>query len=89
LAQVITSTIPTPVPNLVQIRCWGLVGKLFEYLDFFWENSPQVRPIDKFSHLMAQTTCTHAKVGLVWVSSSVCSRFRGENLPKSQILGLK
>ena len=35
LIQVIISVAPTAVPNLVQIRRWGLLGKWVKYNDFF------------------------------------------------------
>jgi len=61
---VITSAAPTAVPNLVQIRPWGLLGKWvkynenFIYLYLFREltYTVYVKPVDGFSCLIAQTT---------------------------------
>ena len=74
--QVITSAAPTAKPNLVQIRPWGLLGKWVKYHQIFFiytffGNSPAgyiIRPVDGFSHLMAQTTGTRARVCLFGVS---------------------
>ena len=75
LVQVITSAAPTAVPNLAQIRLWGLLGKSVKYNENFiywfipfWGTHLQVRPVDGFSRLMAQTTRTRAVVCLLVVS---------------------
>jgi len=81
LLLVITSSTPTAVPNLVQIRPRGLLGKwvkynenffylfiyLFIYKFFSWPHL-QVRPADGFSRLMAQTTRICARMCLLGVS---------------------
>ena len=75
LLLVITSATPTAVPNLVQIRPRGLLGKwvkynkfFFIYLYFFSSTHLQVRPADGFSRLMAQTTRIRARMCLLGVS---------------------
>ena len=69
------SAAPTAVPNLAQIRLWGLLGKSVKYNEnFIYLFIPfsgthlQVRPVDGFSRLMAQTTRTRAVVCLLVVS---------------------
>ena len=73
LLPVITSATPTAVPNLVQICPRGLLGEWVKYNENFFViylfipffGSSQVRPVDGFSRLMAQTTRTRARVCLL------------------------
>ena len=72
------STAPTAVTNLVQIRPWEaslqmdeMLGKRFIYSHPFSGTHLQVtevRPVDGFSRLMAQTTWTSARMCLLGVS---------------------
>jgi len=71
LVQVIILAAPTAVPNLVQIRPWGFLGKWVKYNDFliiilylFSGTHLQARPFDGFSRLTVQTTRTRAAVCL-------------------------
>jgi len=47
----------------------------------------QVRPVDGFSRMMAQTTRTRARTCL-FGNFSHCSPFRGSKTPKTQLWGL-
>jgi len=64
LSQVITSATPTALPNLVHICPWGASGRMGQYnLNYFYlypflGTRLQVRRIDGFSRIMAQTTRT-------------------------------
>ena len=58
------------MPNLVQIRPWQMgeiSPNIFLFIPFLGTHL-QVRPVDGFSHLMAQTTGTRARVCLFGVS---------------------
>jgi len=76
LVHVITSAAPTTAPNLVQIRRWGFwangwnITQFFLFIVFFHELTyrVQVRPVDGFSRLMAQTKRTRARMCLLGVS---------------------
>jgi len=77
LLLVITSATHTAVPNLVQIRPRGLLGKWVKYKEnfiylfiytFFSSTHLQVRPVDGFSRLMAQTAQIGARMCLLGVS---------------------
>ena len=67
----ITSATPTTLPNLVQIRPRGSLGEWVKYNEFYlfiytlfsWTHL-QVRSVDRFSRLMAQTTRTRARMCL-------------------------
>ena len=96
LVQVITSAAPTAVPNFVQIRPWGLLDKWVKYNEFFIYLfiytffSPthlQVRPIDGFSRLMAQTTRIRARMCFFCGFRWHCFLFWGCNTPKTPIFG--
>jgi len=73
------------VPNLVQIR----LGKWVKYNEFiylfftFFMNS-QVRPVDGFSRLMAQTTRTRARMCIFAGFVDTAAHSGGEILPKQQ-----
>jgi len=64
------SAAPMAVPNLVQIIRWGLLGKWVKYNEFvfiytfFSLTQLQVRFVDGFSRLMAQTTRTRGMMGV-------------------------
>jgi len=64
------SAAPMAVPNLVQIIRWGLLGKWVKYNEFvfiytfFSLTQLQVRLVDGFSRLMAQTTRTRGMMGV-------------------------
>jgi len=72
---------PTTVPNLVQIRQWGLLGKWVKYNEFIF----YFKPVDVFSRLMAQTTQNRTKMGfwgfrwyffpILWVKFSQKNNF--------------
>jgi len=71
------SATSTAVPNLVQLQIRpGLLGEwvkckeIFIYLFIysFFGTHLQVRPVDRFSRLMAQTTRTRARTYLLGVS---------------------
>jgi len=96
LVQVITSAAPTAVPNLVQIRPRGLLGKWVKYNEFFYlliglylisRTHLQVRPIDGFSRLMAQTTRTPRKDVSFGGFVDIAPYFGGEIPRKPQFLG--
>jgi len=73
--QVIMSAIPTAVQNLMHIRPWGLLGKWVKYKKITYlficlfipcsGTHLQVRPVDGFSRLMAQSTRTRARMCLL------------------------
>jgi len=70
LVHVTMSAAPMAVPNLVQIIRWGLLGKWVKYNEFvfiytfFSLTQLQVRLVDGFSRLMAQTTRTRGMMGV-------------------------
>ena len=96
LSIVIMTANPTAVPNLVQIRPrggfwahgWNVTKIcLFIYLFIpFLSAHLQVRPVDGFSRLMAQTTRTRARMCLLGVSLILLPSF-GWNTPETPILG--
>ena len=76
LVPVITLAVPMAVPNLVQFRRWKFLGKwvkyneivfLLFYVYLFSGTHLQVRPVDGFSCLMAQTTRPRARMCLLGV----------------------
>jgi len=91
LSQLITLASPMYVPNLVHIRPRGLLGEWVKYgpvfyLCLFSGIYLQVRPVDGFSCMMAQTTRTSARMclfGFRWYGSP----FRGSNPPQKNIFG--
>ena len=99
LLLVITSATPTAVPNLVQIRPRGLLGKwvkyneiliyLFIYLGLYLFSSThlQVRPVDGCLRLMAQTTRIRARMCLLGVSLTLLPILGVKYPQKTQFLG--
>ena len=77
--------------QLCLIRCisvlWGLLGTWVKYnwiifiYAIFGGTHLQVRPVDGFSHMMAQTTRTRARMCLFGICSH-SSQFRGSKPPK-------
>jgi len=66
------STTSTAVQNLVKIRPWGAsrqIGekqlKMFFFIYTLFKK--QVRPLARFTRLMAQMTRTHARMCLFWL----------------------
>jgi len=60
---------PTPVPNFVHIRpekTGEIITNFKIYLHFFSRTHLQVRPVDVFLRVMAQTTRTCARVCFIW-----------------------
>ena len=91
LVHVILSAAPTAVPNLVQIRPWGLLGKWViynekNYLYLFSGTHLQVKPVDGFSRLVAQTMRIRARVCLLGVSL-IFLPILGAKFPQKTILG--
>jgi len=92
------SAVPAAVPNLVQTRPRGLLGKrvtynenfiyLFIYLYLFSETHLQVRPVDGFSRLMAQTTRTRTRVCLLGGFVDIALHLGGEIPRKPQLSGV-
>jgi len=73
LVQVIMSADPTAVPTLVQSVDGGLLGKWLKHNEFFYlylfsSTHLQVRSVDGFSRMMAQTMLTRARMCLLGVS---------------------
>ena len=93
LLQVITSAATMAVPNLMQIRPWGLLGKWVKYnknlfTNTFWGTHLQVRLIDRFSRLMAQTTRTRGKVCLLGVLLILLPILGMKSPQKTQLRGV-
>jgi len=71
----------------------GLLGKWVKYNEkkiiytFFSGTHLQVKPVDGFSRLMAQTMRIRARVCLLGVSLIFLPIFGGEIPPKKQFLG--
>jgi len=80
------------VPNLVQIRPWRLLGEWVKYNDFLFiytflsGDRLQVRPVNGFLRLMAQTTRTRAK-GVPFGGFVDTAPHFGSEIPKIPILG--
>ena len=56
--------------------------KIIFIYTLFWGTHLQVRPVDGFSHMMAQTTRTRARMCHFW-NFSHCSSFRGSKTPQN------
>ena len=92
---VITSATSTAVATFVQIRPRGLLGEwvkydkiLFIYLYLFSGTHLQVRPVDRFSRLMAQMMRTRARMCLLGVSLILLLILGVKSPPQKQFWGL-
>jgi len=89
-ARVITSTATTPIPNLVQISPWGLVGKWVKYNTscfiylylFVFENSPTGQTGRWIFTFDGSNNADSRKDVRFRVLSVYCTPFRRSNSPK-------